>query len=140
MRWTHLFVLISHLAIAGTVIADSPAKVSRSPVDGLPGGLAALRDYRSMRVSSEDRPGNADARQIEPGKTLTVAELEGPGEIVHLWTTINAPDPNHLRNLIIRIYWDGNEFPSVEAPIGDFYGLGHAKYYNFDNPVQAIGT
>lgn len=113
---------------------------ARDPQSGLPASLAAMRDYRPMRVSSEDRPGNGDMRRIEPKQTLTLAELEGPGEITHLWTTIATRDTMHLRNIVIRIYWDGLDKPSVECPIGDFYGLGHGKYYYFNNPVQAIGT
>jgi hypothetical protein len=96
--------------------------------------------YVSGRVSSEDRDGNADMRRIGPGETLELANIQGPGEITHIWTTINTPDPNHLRNIVFRIYWDGNDFPSVESPVGDFFGLGHAQYYMFSNPVQAIGT
>lgn len=119
---------------------EGAAHQNRNPLAGLPASLAALRDYRSMRVSSADKKGNADALHIGPHQTKTVAELQGPGEITHLWTTIAAPDPNHLRNIVIRIYWDGNDYPSVESPIGDFYGLGHAMYYVFNNPVQAMGT
>jgi len=105
-----------------------------------PSTLARLRNYTSARVSSEDREGNADMRRIGPGETLTLADIEGPGEITHIWTTISTPDPHHLQNIVFRIYWDGNEFPSVESPVGDFFGLGMGKYYMFDNPVQAIGT
>jgi hypothetical protein len=131
------------LLLAGSIGAQSDsasASGRRDALSGRVGSLAAMRDYRNMRASSEDRPGNADARPVEPGQTLVLGELEGPGEITHLWTTISTPDPNHLRNLVIRIFWDGNKFPSVESPIGDFYGLGHGKYYYFNNPVQAIGT
>lgn len=120
--------------------APASAGLSRSPLSGLPGGLAALRNYRSMRTSSADRPGNADFISIGAHETTTIADLQGPGEITHLWTTISTPDPHHLNNIVIRIYWDGNDFPSVESPIGDFYGLGHGRYYYFNNPVQAIGT
>ncbi len=102
--------------------------------------LGKVQNYESARVSSEDRTGNADMRRIGPGETLTLADVQGPGEITHLWTTISTADPDHLRNIVFRIYWDGNDFPSVESPVGDFFGLGHAKYYIFDNPVQAIGT
>lgn len=137
-------------SIAGTMLlaamgrAETSGSVEVPGVDQLVGGrvgsLPMLKTYRSARVSSEDRKGNADARPIAPGASLTLAELTGPGEIVHLWTTIASPDANHLRNLVIRIYWEGNDYPSVESPIGDFYGLGNAKYYYFNNPVQAIGT
>jgi hypothetical protein len=116
------------------------AESAQNPLVGLPDGLAVLRNYTSARVSSEDRKGNADARNIAPGQTLTLADVDGPGEITHLWTTIATADEKHLRNIVFRIYWDGNEFPSVESPVGDFFGLGNAKYYYFSNPVQAIGT
>jgi hypothetical protein len=128
------------LAQEQSVTTPPASAARREAMSGLPTNLAAMRNYRAMRVSSEDRPGNADMLHIAAGQTTTIAELEGPGEITHLWTTIAAPDPMHLRNIVIRIYWDGMEQPSVEAPIGDFYGLGHAKYYYFSNPVQAIGT
>lgn len=128
------FVLLGLLSISAPVIAQSAS----------PGGplanLAVRQHYTSERVSSEDRDGNADMRRIAPGETLELANLKGPGEITHIWTTIATSDPNHLRNIVFRIYWDGKDYPSVEAPVGDFFGLGHAKYYMFDNPVQAIGT
>jgi len=81
-----------------------------------------------MRASSSDpdwKNGNADSRPIEPGKTLTLAELDGPGMIVHFWCTIAHPDPFYSRLLTLRIYWDGETNPSVECPIGDFFGVGH---------------
>ena len=61
---------------------------------------------RSMRSSSADanwRDGNGDARPIEPGATLTLAELEGPGIIQHIWFTIAATDPHYHRTLTLRI-------------------------------------
>jgi len=102
--------------------------------------LPVLKNYRTMRASSEDRPGNGDFRTIEPGGSLVLADLDGPGEITHIWVTINSDDPNHLRNLILRVYYDGNDFPSVETPIGDFFGLGHGQYYTYASAMQAIGT
>lgn len=123
-----------------TASSDADVTTSRLPLTGLVSDLAKLKDYRSKRVASDDRPGNGDRLIIAPRETTTVATLEGPGEITHLWTTIATADPDHLRNIVIRIYWDGNDFPSVESPIGDFYGLGFNRYYVFNNPVQAIGT
>lgn len=61
---------------------------------------------------------------IQPGETFTMAEIEGPGAIQHIWMT---PTGN-WRNSIIRMYWDGEETPSVEAPVGDFFCMGWGKY------------
>lgn len=102
--------------------------------------FALRKNYVSQRSSSADKTGNGDSKPIAPGASLTIADLEGPGEITHIWSTIASGDQYHLKNLVIRIYWDGNNFPSVESPVGDFFGLGHARYYVFNNPVQAIGT
>ncbi len=86
------------------------------------------RGVKTGRESSYDRTGgNADARPIEPGGTLTLAELKGPGCITHLWFTISAEDQYYLRSLVLRMWWDGETGPSVEVPVGDFFGLGHAR-------------
>ncbi len=61
---------------------------------------------------------------IEPGKTFTLAELTGQGAIQHIWMT---PTGN-WRFSIIRMYWDDEKEPSVEAPVGDFFAMGWGKY------------
>ncbi|MCC6155152.1 MAG: DUF2961 domain-containing protein, partial [Candidatus Hydrogenedentes bacterium] len=68
---------------------------------------------------------NGDSRPIEPGQTLVLGDLEGPGVITHVWSTINSKDPFYPRSLVLRIYYDGMEKPSVEAPYGDFFGVGN---------------
>jgi len=91
-------------------------------------GLERLKKERTRRASSADenwRNGNADARPIGPGGTLTVAELEGPGRITHIWFTIAAADPYYGRSVTLRMYWDGDEQPGVESPLGDFFAAGH---------------
>jgi len=92
-------------------------------------GLVTARPgVRTRRESSYDlKGGNVDYRPIEPGGTLTLAELTGPGSITHIWFTIGAEDPCYLRSLVLRIWWDGEDTPSVEVPVGDFFGMGHAR-------------
>jgi len=58
---------------------------------------------------------------IGAGETYPLAEIEGPGEIQHIWLTTA---PEWWRRLILRIYWDGEESPSVEVPLGDFFCNG----------------
>lgn len=87
---------------------------------------------RSKRVSSYDRSGgNGDCVPIEPGATFTMAEIAGAGIVKHIWITISARDEMIRRNLVLRMYWDGCEHPSVESPIGDFFGQGWGEKYNF---------
>lgn len=87
--------------------------------------LGKPQDYRSRRVSSYDRSGgNRDSIVLEPGKTAVLAEIDGPAAIHHIWVTI-AAEPFYGRKIVLRVYWDGERSPSVEAPIGDFFGVGH---------------
>jgi hypothetical protein len=103
-------------------------------------GAPVLRSYRSKRISSYDRTGgNADFVSIEPGKTKQIAEIKGPGCIKHIWITINAEDKNYLRTTVLRMFWDDEENPSVETPIGDFFGVGHARAKAFQSlPLNMV--
>jgi hypothetical protein len=99
-------------------------------------GLPKLRDYRSKRESSYDRTGgNDDWWEILPGETRTLAALKGPGCIRHIWMTMWFPNDDWLRRVVLRFYWDDCPEPSVECPIGDFFGLGHGKRKNFVTAV-----
>jgi hypothetical protein len=94
--------------------------------------LTLAKDFLPARVSSYDKTGrNRDAWQIEPGETKVLAEIDGPGVISHIWFTIASPDKYYLRKLLLRMYWDNEPTPSVEAPVGDFFGLGHARAYSY---------
>jgi D-arabinan exo alpha-(1,3)/(1,5)-arabinofuranosidase (non-reducing end) len=103
--------------------------------------LPQAKDYVQKRASSYDRSGaNADARTISPGATLTLLDTDGPAVISHIWVTIASADPNHLKALVLRMYWDGESIPSVETPIGDFYGLGLGSYFLYESiPLSAGG-
>jgi hypothetical protein len=91
------------------------------------GALATLRNYRSARSSSFDiTGGNADFRVLYPGDKMVIGDLRGPGIIRHIWMTMRCEEDAFLRKVVLRMYWDGEEQPSVETPIGDFFGLGHA--------------
>lgn len=95
-------------------------------------GMAQLRDYQSERISSYDRTGiNVDRIGVGAGKTAILADIAGAGIIKHIWVTIASSDPMIRRNAILRMYWDGEIHPSVESPIGDFFGNGWAENYNF---------
>lgn len=103
-----------------------------------------LRDYSSERVSSYDVSGANDdgnwKNKIKPGDTRTIAEMNGPGIIKHIWITIASNEPQHLKKIILRMYWDDETTPSVEAPIGDFFGLGLGKYFLYESKFLSVGS
>ena len=95
---------------------------------------ARTQHYRSLKQSSYDRTGgNADAWPVEPGATRELFAAQGPGVITHIWYTIAAESSNHLKEIVIRIYWDGNAKPSVEVPVGDLFGLNLGQYFVYQS-------
>ncbi|MBN1590358.1 MAG: DUF2961 domain-containing protein [Pirellulales bacterium] len=83
--------------------------------------LTRSQDYSASRVSSHQPQGGPRDNYYIPitGEEVTLADIKGPGAITHMWTTQRCSG----RELILRIYWEGNKHPSVEAPIGDFFGV-----------------
>lgn len=129
------------LALAGllatTAFGDSTGRTAMLQSLERPG------DFESRRSSSADpqwQDRNGDCRPIEPGETLTLAELEGPGRITHIWFTISAEDKHYPRTISLRMYWDGNEEPAVEAPIGDFFAVGHGLDAVVDSHPVAVSS
>jgi hypothetical protein len=105
--------------------------VSRS--QNLLKNLSETKDFKSKRVSSYDSSGgNNDRISIEPGETAELAYIKGPGAIHHMWVTISA-EPFYGRKIVLRMYWDNESHPSVETPIGDFFGVGHGLNRNFSS-------
>ena len=94
--------------------------------------IAQIVHAKSKRISSYDRTGgNADSCKVPKGETFTLGEMKGAGIVKHIWITIASKDEQIRRNLVLRMYWDGQEHPSVEAPIGEFFGQGWARKYKF---------
>jgi len=86
------------------------------------GGMATLEEGSAAGAARELGQGwkvNPYVR-IQPGETFTMAEIEGSGIINHIWMTPTGV----YRNTIFRIYWDDEESPSVEVPVGDFFCSG----------------
>ncbi|MFR5849056.1 MAG: DUF2961 domain-containing protein [Faecalibacterium sp.] len=71
------------------------------------------------------RKGSPCIPKIEAGETVTLGEIQGEGMIQHIWITVTdrTSERNRyvLRDLVLRMYWDDEEFPSVECPLGDFF-------------------
>jgi hypothetical protein len=102
------------------------------------GELARIRNVTTRRVSSWDRSGgNMDFLVVQPGQQVTLADIAGAGCVNHIWCTHSCDQPDFLRRVVLRARWDGEAGYSIDVPLGDFFGMGHAKTANFSSvPLQ----
>ena len=110
------------------------------------------RPYRRNRVSSFARDGsNNDFLEIAPNENKVVAEIDGSAIINHFWCTIGnvkkgdktgavGHEKYNVRKVILRVYWDDEKYPSIEVPIGDFFGMGHGVTRNFTSAVVEMSA
>ena len=121
-------VLTAVLLAVGSTTAAS-AQVSLEGLLDL-GQLPYLKRSTFRQIASTDMTGgNADRLVIPAGETALLADIPGPGVITRIWITISSGDPHYLRRILLRMYWDDEESPSVEVPVGDFFGTGFAKVH-----------
>ncbi|PKG24848.1 glycoside hydrolase family 172 protein [Niallia nealsonii] len=112
-------------------------------------GLPLINNGRSRAINAENptgqkgeggkasshlgpsRKGSPCIRDIKSGDTVLLGEIDGPGVIQHIWITVpskvNDKNPFVLRDLVLRMYWDGEDTPSVESPLGDFFCCGFGE-------------
>lgn len=127
------------LAGAGIASAAAPSLAQAQTATGgaanafLPRYARAL-NYKSLKQSSYDHTGgNRDYWPIKPGAVQELFNQQGAGVITHIWFTIAAQSPLHLKELVLRAYWDGNSKPSIETPVGDFFGLNLGDYVIYES-------
>jgi hypothetical protein len=92
------------------------------------------------KASSNLGPGRkgSPARTLEPGDVVTLADIKGSGTIRHIWITTRQ-NPDVLRGLVLTAWWDGQEHPSIECPLGDFMGFAHGKVMPYQSAVHSVG-
>jgi len=110
--------------------------------DTMLSALTRSSEAQSRRESSSnpDLNSNGDDWTIKAGDTVVLADLPGPGAITHFWNTVASQDPFSGRSLVLRIYWDGMSAPSVEVPLGDFFGVGHGAIANFHSLPVSVSS
>lgn len=105
-----------------------------------PGALPYLKDSKLIQVSSHDTTGgNNDMISIAPGKEARILQVQGPGIITRIWFQIDSDDPYFLRRILLKMYWDHEDDPSVEVPIGDFFGSGFS-YRQYVTPYLGMSS
>jgi len=144
------------LAGAGPLRADTLLESLARPVEG-----------RSMRATSAFRRGadgkydpkadlygrhgdemsNEDCFWVQPGETWVALDARGPGVITHMWFTFFPPEPHEWapmgtatnQDMLLRIYWDDQKRPGVEAPVGDFFCNAFGERYEVRSLPVAVG-
>ena len=123
-----------------------------NPVNSL-GSVPFITDAETRSISAENpdgsRAGGAKAEpdeknparwlgkpwkvrpciELPPTSTTTLAAIEGPGVIQHIWITV---DPVAYRDCVLRMFWDGSDEPNVEVPLGDFFCNGYRQRVNIN--------
>jgi hypothetical protein len=158
-----LYILLLFGLFAGPVLAQRTPPFNGLEMNL--GNLSRLSNAKTRSISPENftgekgkggmddltdtRPNHANAKEaarelgrgwkvnpfirIKAGETFTLADVDGPGAIQHIWMT---PTGN-WRYSILRIYWDDEKLPSVEVPVGDFFGMGWGEYAQLNSlPVS----
>jgi hypothetical protein len=157
----YLICTILALAMLGACAVSAHAQGNR-PFNGLDmnlGNLHRLSDAESRSISPENFSGEkgkggmatqgtgeraardlgqgwkvSPSVRVEPKTTFTLAEIEGPGAIQSIWMTPTG----HWRFSILRMYWDDEEHPSVEAPVGDFFGSGWGEFAHLNSLAVCV--
>jgi len=126
------------------------------------GGLARLSSARTRSLSAENPTGEKGrggaasegtgafaARDlgpgwkispsivIEPGQSATLADIDGPGVIQHIWCTVG---PQHCRALVLRFSWDAADRAAIEVPIGDFFCQGWCEFSQVSSLPVAVNA
>jgi len=141
-RFLHRLLAASGLAAAAPQ-AGLPQDRAGAPSGPGPAPLflpayTRAQNYQSLKQSSFDRTGvNRDSWRVPAGATQELFRAEGPGVISHIWFTIAAQGDMHLKELVLRAWWDDNPKPSVEVPIGDFFGLNLGTYFIYQSEYLA---
>ncbi|HEY3265571.1 MAG TPA: DUF2961 domain-containing protein [Armatimonadota bacterium] len=124
------------LIVAAGLMAGAMQAAGAAPILGSSlSDLAAPRAGRTAHEGSWDRSGgNGDLRPVDPGQTITLFDHNGAGIVRRFWVTIapRATEEIHSQ-AILRMYWDGEESPSVEAPIGAFFGVGFGQQVDYQS-------
>jgi hypothetical protein len=120
-------VFLFALLLAGQSLYDIPANVETRWVSfENPSGA------KSEGAKTADGRKGSFYKPIRPGEVLTLADIRGPGVIRRFWATVRGI-PEILRGVVLRIYWDDQAVPSVEAPLQDFFGTPFARQARFES-------
>ena len=146
--------VISLVAVSFLAVAPSPAMAAQS-AGSMPPPYVLDTGLLSRSISFENptgQPGTggkatsnlgpgrkgAPARDIKPSETVPLCDIKGPGAIRHIWMTTDSAVPVQ-RACVVRVWWEDQDHPSIECPIGDLFGFAHGKIISYQSAVHSCG-
>ena len=111
--------------------------ISAENVSGAKGQGGMAKEGTGAQAARDLGPGwkISPSMTIDPGATIIMGNIDGPGAIQHVWLTCA---PVYWRDLILRLYWDDEQDPSVEVPVGDFFCNGWCERSNVSSLAIAV--
>ena len=134
MNWRGLNLGIGGLSQLSDAVTRS---ISAENFDGSKGGGARATEGTGASAARELGPGwkISPSINLAAQTTVSLAEIEGPGVIQHIWLTVH---PTAWRRLILRFFWDDETEPSIETPLGDFFANGWCERCNITSLAVAV--
>ncbi|MBK5288609.1 MAG: DUF2961 domain-containing protein, partial [Acidimicrobiia bacterium] len=106
--------------------------------------------HRARTVSFENPTGGAGSagathtgrkgsawKFVDIGERVTLADINGPGRLGHFWMTVVPCPPDELRALVLEVFYDGRNEPSISVPVPDFFGAVHGRPVPYASALQS---
>lgn len=115
---------------------DDPARIDQR-LDSRSISFENLTGARGSGGTAAHGRKGAPSRVLKPGETVRLADIEGPGRVTHIWATFRASQPERMRSLVLEVFYDGLEAPSISTPFLDFFGLPHGRTAPYASALTA---
>lgn len=115
--------------------------------------LSTIKNISSAQLTTFNPATKQKAIDVKPGERKILAEYDRPGIITRLWITCAGwfwehwdvskekyPSQTILKKLIVRVYYDENDYPSIEAPVGDLFGIGFCEYKHYTSKYLGMSS
>jgi hypothetical protein len=108
------------------MFANDPAFIGTG-IDSRSISFENTRGERGRGGTAANGRKGSPSRFIAPGDKVKLVDIEGPGRLRHVWMTFPPADPEQMRSVMIDVYYDDLEEPSISVPCLDFFGLPHGR-------------
>lgn len=80
----------------------------------------------------------APSGRVGPGEKVVLCDLAGPGRVTHIWMTVPPGMPEQIRSVVVEGFYNGEEYPSISAPMLDLFGVPHGRPVSFTSALATM--